>query len=173
MQVNHEVIDPVIGQSYLVKVCIYHNYNYGRIVSVPVIGDVHADKEFSASAGHQHLHIDARFTSKFLDRVFNIDTNGNTNHVLFLGRIPDYQLAVKRRVCKRLVTCINPPKDYDKYNVWYRKYHGVSCKGRICPHRGTTMHKYGDGLRCPLHGLKAGPGEFVVPNWNMEEGVAS
>lgn len=170
---NHEIVDPIVGKMYMVPVAEYYNQNWNKIVAVPVIGSVHADKDFSARSDKSHIHIDARFTTRLHDRIFNIGKDGKTNHVLWVDLIPDMIFSSKRMVCKRQDTCINPPSDYEKYNAWYRKNVGLSCKGRVCPHRGTIMHKYKDGFRCPLHGLKAGPGEFIVPNWNMEEGVAS
>lgn len=164
----HDVIDPVVGRKYFVNTATYFLHNWGKTVSVPVIGEIHADKEFSALAGQRHIHIDARFTTRFHARVFQIGSNGKTNHVIWIDRVPDLVFEMKKMVCKRLLTCIDPPEKNQEYKDWYRKFIGHSCKGRVCPHRGMIMHRYQNGFRCPLHGLKAGEGEFIVPNWELE-----
>ena len=83
-------------------------------------------------------------------------------------------LTIKRKKCIRLTTGIKPPQrgtikheginHTERYYKWYESMVGKSCKGKICPHLGTTMQVVGDKLICPLHNLRGSLREEVILN---------
>ncbi len=150
--------NPIVGKFYNVP-CSKCVDPWGGIEYVPVIGARHVDKDFFEEA---HYHIDGRFCDTD-SPVVNMDDEGRTNGIigtnrsLTVGWVFD-SIEVKRRKCKRLTTGINPPiskRDFDKsrFGVWAKEMIGKSCKGKRCPHLGTTMMECEGRLVCPLHNL--------------------
>lgn len=147
---------PVVGKYYLVRCAKLDNGS--KIIFVPIIGKKHSDPQFGAY--WDHYHIDGRFI-RFELGPYKVDKHGRTVQAvsaqpgLLNGAGYEFKgVELKRRKCFRLETGIDIKKGGITYLRWYRSMVGKSCKGRICPHRGTVMHERDNGsLVCPLHGL--------------------
>lgn len=160
-----------IGKTYYVQ-CAQMKIETGETVFVPILGEKHTDVKFGIY--FFHYHIDGRF----LDNIFGryvVDEQGRTNTIINVSdETPDkFQgIIVKRKKCLRLTTGIKPPprgvKNYrgintnERYYKWYESMVGQSCKGKVCPHRGTIMQVVGDKLICPLHNLRGSIEQEVI-----------
>ena len=150
-----------VGKYYLVR-CAKIHYDSGKFYEyVPIIGEPHADPSFGIK--FKHYHIDGRFASSNW-----VNDDGKTNMIFSTQRQDNHttyidSIVVKKRKCRRKTTGIRPPLNKNSiYITWYQKYVGKSCKGRKCPHLGTTMHLVGDKLVCPLHNLQGCPDKEIV-----------
>lgn len=83
----------------------------------------------------EHFFLDDNFCSDIEDlaRVFDIDEDN-----------------VKK--CIRLETGVPGVRVFAPKFI--EKHKGKPCKGRKCPHWGTTMFEHDSVLVCPMHGLK-------------------
>lgn len=144
---------PVLGEFYMVP-CAKRKHHGGKVDYIPVIGNEHSDPQLGFSM--KHFHIDCRFIKRA--STFDITKDGKTSAAInteykfpfirFLG------IVYQKRKCVRLTTGLNiTPSGYEIYGNFYAKYLGKSCKGKRCPHLGTTMHECDGVLRCPLHDL--------------------
>lgn len=158
-----DATDVVVGKFYNVRCAEIKNCNDVTFAFVPVIGEKHKDAQFGVD--FSHIHIDGRFAGE--KDYYNVDADGKTNMILQFDKAGDwsnyvYQIVIKRRKCKRLTTGIKPPEKAEKYNKWYDSMVGKSCKGKKCPHLGTTMREENGQLICPLHNLKGCPTSEVI-----------
>ncbi|EMS84055.1 hypothetical protein [Leptospira noguchii] len=147
---------------------------------VPVNGPEHSDPQFGAK--ESHYHIDARFTSNFLNHQFKIQS-GFTNKPIWVGekniisgeRFYFRGIVFKRRLCRLKVTGLLGPSpldrapEFEKYQTWAKGFLGKKCHGGKCPHFGTEFIETNGVRYCPLHGLRADDegGEIVgyfLPN---------
>ncbi len=142
---------PIVGKYYNVR-CALMEYN-GKIEAVPIIGNEHKDIQFGVN--FSHFHIDGRFKSEM------IDENGFTNSILPTDKTTStgyygtfLKVEIRRKKCVRLTTGIKPPRIKEKYIEWYNTMIRKSCKGKKCPHLGTTMLEVNGQLVCPLHKLR-------------------
>lgn len=156
---DNENDTPILGKMYNVRCAKMQEY-CGKIHYVPIIGKRHIDKQFSVN--YEHYHIDGRFKSKLV-----YHPNGYTNQIISADKKRDNNsiygtfigIEIKRRKCIILTTGIMPPskdkqfKNSD-YMKWYNSFIGKSCKGKKCPHLGTTMFEVDGRLVCPLHKLQ-------------------
>ena len=151
--------NPIVGKFYNVP-CAKLVNDSGRVVYIPVIGAKHIDKDFFDEA---HYHIDGRFCP-INNPIAVLDNEGRTNKVLstkengIFERYVFDSIEVKRKKCRRLTTGTNPPVkmhsfDKSRFGTWAKKMIGKSCKGKKCPHLGTTMMECEGRLVCPLHNL--------------------
>ena len=146
----------VVGKMYNVRCAIISEVGIKNSVAVPIIGVEHIDNGFTESDVPLHYHIDGRFTKGGTGRFLDTDSNGLTNAIIYTKQSVGYavlEIKVLRRKCRRLTTGIKPPPKYKKYYEWYATFVGKSCKGKRCPHRGTTMLECNGKLVCPLHML--------------------
>jgi len=159
IKVTQDVI-PEIGKFYLVQMAALES-DFGQIHDeVPIIGHKHSDAQFGVDWDHYHL--DGRFLYKADDHYRLIDKNGLTNAVFPLKAGINYchvtEINWRKRKCVRDTTGIKPPVEAFRgnrpYAQWYDKMRGKSCKGKKCPHFGTTMHERNGHLVCPLHDLR-------------------
>lgn len=165
----------VVNEDTILKVGKFYNVVCARLrkndVStylVPIIGEIHQDKQFSVN--YKHIHIDGRFIpNKFELNIIDGFSNyiiaceqTNVNNLLI-----NFEIAKKK--CYRLETGISPPNPernifvhqrncYEPkgyiYWKWYKSMIGKSCAGKRCPHLGTKMHERNGKLVCPLHNLE-------------------
>lgn len=161
-----------IGKLYYVR-CAQIQLETDKIISVPILGEKHTDIKFGIYFFHYHL--DGRFIGDDIHSRYAVDDLGRTNTIIdvtgdnlhvFKG------IEIKRKKCVRLTTGINPPppgsRNYKgknttkKYYQWYESMVGKSCKGKICPHRGTTMQEINGQLVCPLHNLRGSVESEVI-----------
>lgn len=147
------------------EVCLFYHVACALMISdddsytIPVIGIIHQDKQFNNH--REHLHIDGRFTSSKNVYHNGVFESGKTNNIIPVdGRNSSgfffKEIVIKKLKCKRKITGIIPPARYtDKHSYWkwYDSYVGKSCKGRRCPHLGTSMMEVEGKLVCPLHNL--------------------
>ncbi|MFT3679464.1 MAG: hypothetical protein QM791_04275 [Ferruginibacter sp.] len=156
-----------VGQTYNVRCAKMVNKSGSNFYYMPVIGEIHNDNQFGFP--DKHVHIDGRFVGIKEMVLLPIDEEGKTNTVCsFRPCASEYvvsEIVIRRRKCKRLTTGIKPPdrfrknwmgetvKQAERYWAWYDSMIGKSCKGRRCPHLGTTMHEDNGVLICPLHNL--------------------
>jgi hypothetical protein len=155
-----EGIEVEVGKYYLVRCAKVVNPDGSLDDFVPIIGEPHTDPSFGVKV--KHYHIDGRFATENW-----VNEEGKTNRILSTEVSEDWKyidsIVVKRRKCRRKTTGIRPPSHKDStYAPWYEKYVGKSCKGKKCPHLGTTMHLVGDKLVCPLHNLQGCPDKEVI-----------
>ncbi len=158
-----------IGKFYNVRCALMIRQKNDVHYYMPVIGVAHED---TFAALGKHYHIDGRFVGKegelvnfkdgFTNQVCECVPHKTDPYRMFVG-----QIVIRRRKCKRLITGVNPPKEafkYGKYAEWYNSMIGKSCKGKKCPHYGTTMQERGGKLICPLHNLIGCPTtEKIIP----------
>lgn len=154
-----DIIEPTIGQLYNVKHIVikeeYHNlYSSSddiELVTVPIIGDKHHDRDLFTF--DDHYHIDSRFTDlyDFYDDgfhgvpVWHRHTTGEiitqaAKCIKTMTGLPIERIKIGTHVHKR-------------YKQWLSNMLGKSCKGKLCPHHGTLMLEREGYLYCPLHGL--------------------
>jgi hypothetical protein len=152
-----------IGKYYNVPCAMLKIYD-GSVLFVPTIGEKHKDPQFSVD--DDHYHIDGRFAKVGSGANYTVDHEGRTNGIVCAGEFNGAELikVVTRRLkCRRLTTGLRPPEKYSveakgsknaaKYWAWRANMVGKSCKGRKCPHLGTTMLEQDGVLVCPLHNL--------------------
>lgn len=151
---DNENETPVVGEYYNVM-CAVMDKN-GKTEAIPVIGKEHKDIQFGVD--YTHYHIDGRFKSRMVDQ------NGLTNSIIPTEKevSPGYYgvftgIKVRRKKCIRLSIGIKPPSRKELYMTWYNSMVGKSCKGKKCPHLGTTMLEVNGHLVCPLHKLQGCP----------------
>lgn len=148
--------EPVeVGKYYKVLCAVMDGY---KCKYWPVIGPIHKDQQLGVDV--THIHHDGRFVKN--GTIYPVH-NGITNSIINLDGASAFTgFTVKRMKCLRLKTGIKPPEGIneltgkphaEKYWNWYKTMVGKSCKGKKCPHLGTTMHKRGGKLVCPLHNL--------------------
>lgn len=162
MQLVDENTAITVGKYYHVRCAKMIHDDKGKTFLVPIIGELHNDKQFGFV--NKHYHIDGRF---YVPAAFSVDSNGRTNTVIvtekpynacrFVG------IEIVKKKCIRLTTGINPPsrgfklglyfEPGKKYWDWYDSMIGKSCKGKKCPHLGHTMQEIDGVLVCPLHNL--------------------
>ena len=166
MKIVDETTEVEVGKYYNVQCFVLEGWK-GESIYVPILGKPHADPQFGISS--EHYHIDGRF-AKIGDR-FNVNEKGQTNAILATNQLDFQGLVIKRRRCKRLTTGINPPdrpidetSGAGKYWKWYDTMVGKSCKGRRCPHLGTTMREENGILVCPLHNLHGSIEKEIIIN---------
>jgi hypothetical protein len=158
---DNELDSPIVGKFYNVR-CAKLTKHDSTVVFVPIIGELHSDAQFNVK--HPHYHIDGRFVKEFQSKVVYVDELGKTNQVLcehygFIGKtyFAKLEIVIKKKKCRRRTTGINPVSPQGSisqmYNDWYKTYLGKSCKGKKCPHLGTTMLEVDGRLVCPLHKL--------------------
>lgn len=165
-----------VGKYYLVKCAILSNDKNEHII--PVIGEVHNDKQFGFI--HKHIHADGRFCGTREMEHVHMDPNGKTNFVLtFPGSPNPYTVrgfTEKIRKCKRLTTGIKPPNKHTNvygepiaspFHDWVETMKGKSCKGKKCPHLGTTMFEENGVLICPLHNLISDEKQEIIVGVKM------
>lgn len=133
---------------------------------VPIIGPKHKDVDLGVSA--THYHINGRFCDKILKKRYGITDEGLTNIVLSTspGGYKEIvsEIATKRKKCFRLNTGIKAPLFNNRYESFYKKHVGKSCKGKRCPHYGQKMIERDGVLYCPLHGLMGNiKTETIIP----------
>lgn len=169
MQYAHKTSKLVIGKYYLVAHAVLLFDGDDKEYHVPVLPHLHSDPQFGKAGEFEHYHIDGRFIrSKHMDTWFDIDDDGKTNQVVYiqnefpyLGNYIVKTVLFKKCKCKRLTTGVKPPVKYPftidhPYLKWYNGFIGKQCKGKKCPHFGTTMIDNGNGLLvCPMHDLHA------------------
>jgi hypothetical protein len=153
----------IVGQFYqvpAVRVATWH----GFVGWLPVIGPMHEDAEF-VGFPEQHFHVDWQFAPREVWRNL-----GNRwypgNHFAWPIQCPD-NLGVrvilegpvlKRMKCKRDPGCF--PVEKAKNSWLPRLQQSLACAklvNGVCPHRGipvSAMHREGDILTCPGHGLQ-------------------
>lgn len=163
--IPNEVIDPQVGTSYRVQCAKIQYHRDGKIRYVPVIGPVHRDPQLGQAAARPHIHIDGRFTDGF-----GIDSDGLSNMPIWTEPESAYAtynfLGVHHRIkkCIRtvaglylsqgLISDVNRIKLTEHpYGKWYATMIGKSCKGKKCPHFGTTMIEREGYMVCPMHNL--------------------
>lgn len=153
----------IVGQFYqvpAVRVATWHDF----VGWLPVIGPMHEDAEF-VKFPWQHFHLDWRFVPT---RMWNKIGNGlypghhfawpvqcpdnNGKRVILEGPVP------KRMKCKRDPGRFPVEK---AINSWLKPLsEAFACAklvNGVCPHRGipvSAMHREGDILTCPGHGLQ-------------------
>lgn len=152
-----------VGKYYNVR-CYVFEGRRGEKIYVPILGKPHTDPQFGVHS--EHYHIDGRF-AKEADR-FNVNENGQTNAILATDSYDFKGVEIKRRRCKRITTGINPPErtspSGSRYWQWHDSMIGKSCKGRKCPHLGTTMREEKGMLVCPLHNLHGSIEKEIIIN---------
>jgi hypothetical protein len=132
---------------------------------VPIIGNPHKDNQFSVN--YSHYHIDGRFATE--NDTYPVDEYGKTNLIIQTDKSQEWVyfisgIVIKRKKCKRLTTGIKPPGTATKYHTWYKSMIGKKCKGKKCPHLGTTMLDQDGKWICPLHNLIGCPTtEKIIP----------
>ncbi|MEE6129146.1 hypothetical protein V2E39_17225 [Chryseobacterium arthrosphaerae] len=160
-----------VGQYYLVKCAIMSNGK--REYFLPVIGEIHNDKQFGFP--HKHIHIDGRFCGETEKREIIIDAEGKTNQICTFPESRS-EFTVKgfvnrKRKCKRLTTGIKPPRRsrfYDSpFYKWVESMKGKSCRGKKCPHLGTKMFEEDGILVCPLHNLISDENHDIIVGVKM------
>lgn len=136
----------------------------GKIYYIPVFEHLHADKQFDFP--DEHYHIDGRFEMEpRMKQQFNC-WDGYTAAVIVPNSFATYSfLSISRTKvkCERSHTGLRIPEHpnekqilkVEKYNNWYKSFVGKKCKGKLCPHFGTTMLEKGGLLVCPMHNLIA------------------
>lgn len=165
-----------IGKYYLVKCAIMSNGK--REYLIPVIGEIHNDKQFGFA--HRHIHADGRFCGSKVMYEINMDSNGKTNHVCTFpesnSMFTVQGFVNKKRKCKRLTTGIKPPIKHTNvygdpiespFHNWVESMKGKSCKGKKCPHLGTKMFEENGVLVCPLHNLISDENHEVIVGVKM------
>ena len=143
-----------VGKFYKVPCAVLYNVFGEYKGCVPIIGEVHKDKQLGVD--YFHYHIDGRFSS--ITDYYTTDEYGKTNGIVSLEPIGDVltfckRIEIKKKKCKRLTTGIKPPPSAKKYWNWYITMVGKSCKGKKCPHLGVDMFEVNGTLVCPLHNL--------------------
>lgn len=156
---------PVVGETYLVPVVDGTN-GQGKVFTVPVIGQVHNDKDIGA-ADMDHIHVDRRFASADeLERAgWPRDNLDNTNAVPVVGFMTEWEIREEPRVC---VSQDFPQARSFKagsdhllaYEVRKLRGKGVThlnmaCK--VCPHKGTRLDNVKPQcgvIICPAHGME-------------------
>lgn len=161
-----------VGKYYNVPCAELRNCNGGLIEYVPIIGGLHKDIQFGVT--FKHYHVDGRFV--YGKRYINVDNDGKTNQILVPKQsVKNYDnyvsaVVIKKKMCKRLTTGIDPPPKAKQYHQWYTSMIGKDCKGKKCPHLGTTMLEHNGKWICPLHNLFGDPKtETIVPIPNIKE----
>lgn len=133
----------------------------GREYAIPVFDQPHTDAQFNFP--HEHYHIDGRFTIHPRMRHWLHIAEGYTRSVILPEGSNTYDftgLTERELTCERLETGLlfaGHSVNLSVYEEWYQGYIGKTCKGRKCPHLGTTMLEQNGLLICPMHHLTADP----------------
>lgn len=136
---------------------------------IPIIPIIHRDDSFQFP--WDHVHIDARFEE--YRAIGDMKLSERTNQVIIVSRTShDGRVAATdSRIIEcgyKIKECLRKDTGLDFQNLligewmdqnwfpWQKQYIGHQCKGKRCPHFGTTMIEKDDGtMECPLHGLVA------------------
>jgi len=129
---------------------------------LPVIGPMHEDAEI-VGFHWQHFHIDWRFVSERLWRYWR-DFPKAGSHFGRPLQCPDtrgQRVILEGPVLRRL-KCKRDPGVFPRYMAkWVpaleAKFACARITNGVCPHRGipvSAMHREGDVLTCPGHGLQ-------------------
>lgn len=154
-----------VGKTYYVR-CALRRNEWGGKYFVPIIGELHNDKNFGIDAFH--YHIDGRFCTRKQMEIHGVCNEGKTNYIIrephdqYYELWLTYKIAYIRMVCRRTGTGLNIKWEekgkansiFKRYFRWYDSMVGKSCAGKRCPHLGYTMKEEGGQLVCPLHNLK-------------------
>lgn len=122
-------------------------------IDVPIIPIWHNDKK-DFGFNFDHYHIDGRFVGNGSKqaKLWNV-SNGYAT-----GVITDKNYNVVSEIFYKVKKCIRLETGVPGINVFapkfIEKHRGKSCKGRKCPHWGTTMFEHEGMLVCPMHRLK-------------------
>lgn len=151
----HEQSVLTIGKNYMVAHVNVKNPKSKPFIDidVPIIPVWHNDKkDFNFS--HNHYHIDGRFLSNGSKqaKIWRVE-EGLSSMVVsdwMDNTLSDVFFKIKK--CLRLETGV--PGISFHAPEFIKKYNGKSCKGRKCPHWGTTMNEIDGILICPMHRLK-------------------
>lgn len=122
-------------------------------IDVPIIPIWHNDKK-DFNFPFSHYHIDGRFVSDKSKqaKIWYVSGGYSTGAITKVQGNTTSDIFYKKKKCIRLDTGVpginfHAPK-------FIEKFVGKSCKGRKCPHWGTTMYESNGVLICPMHRLK-------------------
>ncbi len=155
LQKADEVSEMLVGRFYQVAHVRIQNIDSCRpIEELPVIPILHDDdKVFGIHVG-KHYHIDGRFVpqTSAITKEWQLK-NGQSWVVIDERHHKISEVFYKKLKCVRLSAGIPPVYFNGSILGWRDSMAGKSCKGRKCPHFGTTMNEVGGRLVCPMHGL--------------------
>lgn len=150
----------IIGKLYEVAAIEVRNW-YGLDGFIPIVGPEHQDVEF-INFPWDHWHIDWRFASQKIVRHFDYrPLNHLYAYVVMRVGTNGIPIAFGEPVIKRM-TCKREWPEYPWQQAnWLpdltRQFRCAKIVNGVCPHRGipvSAMHREGDVLTCPGHGLQ-------------------
>jgi hypothetical protein len=162
-------MDYLIGETYDITCAEIRLKEDSRHYCIPVFNHLHADAQFNFP--HQHYHIDGRFEihprmshrlniHEGLTRTVILPEGSNTYD--FVGLVSQKLVYVREYTGLLFPSSASTPDTLRLYKDWYSSYIGRSCKGRKCPHFGTTMLEKDGKLECPMHHLTADAGTLKI-----------
>lgn len=164
--------NPIVGKFYAVPAVRVTTWNSFR-GWLPVVGPKHEDADF-INFPWSHFHIDWRFAPGRM-LVYCGGWRGQDHALAWPVQCPDsygkqviLEASLRRMKCKREAIRFPVERAEEKWLPALRdKYACAKLIKGVCPHRGipvSAMHRDGDVLTCPGHGLSwhAITGELVT-----------
>ncbi|MDB6104121.1 MAG: hypothetical protein JWO52_4120 [Gammaproteobacteria bacterium] len=151
----------IIGKFYEVP-AVYARDWWGFDGWIPVLGPMHEDAEI-VGFPWQHFHIDWRFARR---NLFDFVANIKGPQLVYASPIQCPDRSGKRVIAEgpilKRMTYKRELLPFPRMpNTWVpvlaKKYACTKLVNGLCPHRGipvSAMHREGDILTCPGHGLQ-------------------
>lgn len=180
MEIIDNVINPKIGEYYLVK-CLLHKAELfpndfirkfptqvqGNYRIMPVIGHLHEDKGHGLE--EMHYHLDWRFIPEGIlqhqqEAYKQLKWLKNTKNTHFYTPLTEKNIKGEPFFNKmKYLRHFRKFPERETFNNLAEKYKDCTMKNMVCPHKGTNLTScipVNNVVICPCHGLK----------WNIETG---